>query len=131
MAERARSVLMVLEATFPKLGGGGAESQVLTIGRSLVGEGVRVRVVVPMVADGPQVARESLHPALVQRALFRRQRLLELPHRQLLLGRPHLCHHLRHQRAEVMQHRITVARSQQLRHRRALVRRGWIREKFS
>lgn len=76
MAERARSVLMVLEATFPKLGGGGAESQVLMIGRSLVGEGVRVRVVVPMVADGPQVARESLHGMEVVRIRYPRIPLL-------------------------------------------------------
>jgi glycosyltransferase involved in cell wall biosynthesis len=49
---------MVLEALFPPRGGGGAESQVLTLGRRLQDRGYRVTVVVPMVAHGPQAARE-------------------------------------------------------------------------
>lgn len=59
-AEPARSVLIVLEATFPRRGGGGAESQVLAIGQCLAERGVAVQVVAPMVADGRQVARESV-----------------------------------------------------------------------
>jgi glycosyltransferase involved in cell wall biosynthesis len=63
---------MVLEATFPKLGGGGAESQVLTLGQRLARQGVHVRIVVPMVRDGPQVARETLEGLEVVRLRYPR-----------------------------------------------------------
>ena len=56
--DAAKSVLMVLEATFPVLGGGGAESQVMNLGRSLVGRGFRVDVVVPMTPNGPTLEHE-------------------------------------------------------------------------
>jgi glycosyltransferase involved in cell wall biosynthesis len=75
MADPSRSVLMVLEATFPKHGGGGAESQVLTIGQRLLDRGVGVQVVVPMVADGPQVAREDVQGLDVVRIAYPKIRL--------------------------------------------------------
>jgi L-malate glycosyltransferase len=71
-----RSVLMVLEATFPVRGGGGAESQVLTLGRCLLGRDVNVGVVVPMVSNGPQIARELVDDLDVTRIGYPKIRLL-------------------------------------------------------
>ncbi|MCM2326651.1 MAG: asparagine synthase-related protein [Lysobacter sp.] len=67
---RAPRVLMVLEATFPRQGGGGAESQVQTIGASLVREGVLVRVVVPMVPGGSRQERQDLQGIEVVRLRY-------------------------------------------------------------
>lgn len=60
MSEPGRTVVLVLEGTFPRQGGGGAESQVLTLGRCLKQRGVHVIVVAPRVKDGPQALRETL-----------------------------------------------------------------------
>ncbi|MBO9661985.1 glycosyltransferase [Dokdonella sp.] len=47
-------VLMVLESPFPPYGGGGAESQVRTLGRALRRRGHRVTVLTPRFAGGSQ-----------------------------------------------------------------------------
>lgn len=47
-------ILMVLESPFPSYGGGGAESQVRTLGRALRRRGHRVTVLTPRFANGPQ-----------------------------------------------------------------------------
>lgn len=46
---------MVLESIFPSPGGGGAESQVRTLGLEFLRRGQPLEVVVPMVASGPQL----------------------------------------------------------------------------
>ena len=74
--EAATSVLMVLEATFPVLGGGGAESQVMNLGRSLVGRGFRVDVVVPMTPNGPTLEHELCAGLRITRIKYPRIRFL-------------------------------------------------------
>lgn len=51
---RPLRILMVLESPFPSYGGGGAESQVRTLGRELRRLGHRVTVLTPLFADGSQ-----------------------------------------------------------------------------
>jgi glycosyltransferase involved in cell wall biosynthesis len=75
-ADPSRAVLMVLEATFPPRGGGGAESQVLAIGRRLRERGLAVEVIAPMVADGPQEARGHVEGLEVLRIAYPRVRVL-------------------------------------------------------
>jgi glycosyltransferase involved in cell wall biosynthesis len=70
------AVLMVLEATFPVLGGGGAESQVMSLGRSLVSRGLQVDVVVPMTANGPPLEHELCANLWVTRIKYPRVRFL-------------------------------------------------------
>ena len=72
----SKSVFMVLEATFPVIGGGGAESQVMSLGRNLVARGWRVEVVVPMVADGPQLFQEMCEGLQITRIRYPRVPLL-------------------------------------------------------
>lgn len=67
---------MVLEAKFPAYGGGGAESQVLTLGGRLSDGGVQVLVVVPRVAEGPQAEREHVDRLDVMRITYPRMRVL-------------------------------------------------------
>jgi L-malate glycosyltransferase len=69
-AKRKPCVMMVLEATFPVYGGGGAESQVLTLGKCLIERGIDVNVIVPMVANGPQIAREDVSGLRVTRIAY-------------------------------------------------------------
>lgn len=76
MSDRGLAVLMVLEATFPVHGGGGAESQVLTIGKCLLERGVRVSVVVPMVSAGRQIALENVEGLDVIRIAYPKVRAL-------------------------------------------------------
>ncbi len=71
-----QKVLMVLEATFPVSGGGGAESQVLTLGKCLLARGIGVQVVVPMVANGPQIKREIVETLDVVRIAYPKFRLV-------------------------------------------------------
>jgi L-malate glycosyltransferase len=71
---RKPRVLMVLEATFPVYGGGGAESQVLTLGKCLSEQGVDVHVIVPMVANGPQIRDEDVSGLRVHRIAYPRIR---------------------------------------------------------
>lgn len=51
---RPLRILMVLESPFPSYGGGGAESQVRTLGRELRRLGHRVTVLTPLFANGSQ-----------------------------------------------------------------------------
>ena len=70
MRDSSRSVLMVLEAKFPVRGGGGAESQVLSLGKHLLDRGVHVEVVVPMASGGPQIAQEIVEGLNVTRITY-------------------------------------------------------------
>lgn len=57
-------VLMVIDSKFPSMGGGGAESQIITIGNALQREGHVVKVMGPMAEEGPQILEnevEGLH----------------------------------------------------------------------
>ncbi|HVU53016.1 MAG TPA: glycosyltransferase [Polyangia bacterium] len=56
--ERPLRILMVLESDFTHRGGGGAESQVRTLARHLIGRGQPVAIVTPLFAFGPQVRAE-------------------------------------------------------------------------
>ena len=76
MTEAARTVLLVLEGTFPRHGGGGAESQVATVARCLAARGVRVVVIVPRVPGGPQALAERIENYEVVRIPYPRVRLL-------------------------------------------------------
>lgn len=76
MAEPINKVVMVLEAKFPAFGGGGAESQVQTLGGCLVDRRIAVEVVVPRVADGPQAERERVDRLDVMRITYPKIRLL-------------------------------------------------------
>lgn len=49
---------MVLDSIYPSTGGGGAESQVGTLGQWLARQGIPCTIVVPMVPYGPQIAHE-------------------------------------------------------------------------
>lgn len=69
-------VLMVLESVFPTAGGGGAESQVRTLGLHLPGRDVDVNVVVPMVRNGPQVAADAVDGIPVHRIAYPKWPLL-------------------------------------------------------
>lgn len=70
MDKQGTSVLMVLESVFPTKGGGGAESQVRTLGRHMMGRRLDVSVVVPMVSYGPQLARDSVDGIAVERIAY-------------------------------------------------------------
>lgn len=76
MADPMNKVVMVLEAKFPAFGGGGAESQVQTLGGCLVDRHVAVEVVVPRVADGPQAEHERVDHLDVMRITYPKIRLL-------------------------------------------------------
>ncbi|HZZ92463.1 MAG TPA: glycosyltransferase family 4 protein [Usitatibacter sp.] len=76
MTDTRPCVLLVLEATFPREGGGGAESQVFTLARCLAARGLRIVVVVPRVAEGPQALRETIEHFEVVRIPYPRTRVL-------------------------------------------------------
>jgi hypothetical protein len=76
--EKPRTVLMVLEATFPVIGGGGAESQVMNLARNMLARGQPVEVIVPMVPNGRQIAHETCEGVRVTRIAY--------PHVPLLGG---------------------------------------------
>lgn len=69
-------ILIVLESTFPVRGGGGAESQVMTLGRRLLAYGFRVEVVVPRLPHGPRGLRDNIHGLAVTRIAYPSVRLL-------------------------------------------------------
>jgi L-malate glycosyltransferase len=71
-----RTVVLVLEATFPRNGGGGAESQVFTLARCLRQRGVHPIVVAPRVPGGPSRTREMLEGFEVVRIPYPHVRLL-------------------------------------------------------
>lgn len=58
MVEQPLSILMVMESVYPSPGGGGAESQVRTLGAELLKRGYLTQLVVPMVDYGPTVRQE-------------------------------------------------------------------------
>lgn len=76
MLDRPRAVMMVLEATFPVQGGGGAESQVFTISKCMLARGVQITVVVPMVSTGRQIARENVEGLDVIRIAYPKIRVV-------------------------------------------------------
>ena len=76
MTDAGRAVLLVLEGTFPRHGGGGAESQVATLARCLAARDVRVVVIVPRVPGGPQALTERIENFEVVRIPYPRVRLL-------------------------------------------------------
>jgi glycosyltransferase involved in cell wall biosynthesis len=70
MIEHPTSILMVMESVFPSRGGGGAESQVRTLGIELFKRGYVTHLVVPMVSDGPELAHEFLDGLSVTRITY-------------------------------------------------------------
>ncbi|HWP21004.1 MAG TPA: glycosyltransferase [Burkholderiaceae bacterium] len=72
MNKSSPSVLMVLESIFPTRGGGGAETQVRTLGRHMMSRHLDVSVVVPMVPYGPQRARDTVDGIAVVRIAYPR-----------------------------------------------------------
>lgn len=64
------SVMMVLESMFPTKGGGGAETQVRTLGRHLIAQGVPVALLSPMVSWGSQVADDVVDGIAVTRIAY-------------------------------------------------------------
>jgi glycosyltransferase involved in cell wall biosynthesis len=67
-----RKILMVLESVFPSGSGGGAEGQVLTLGRYLRAHGIEVEVVVPCVAHGPQQLSDAIDGLAITRIAYPR-----------------------------------------------------------
>ena len=63
-------VLMVLESMFPTRGGGGAETQVRTLGRHLIEQGVPVSLLVPMVGYGSQIKHDRVDGIAVTRIAY-------------------------------------------------------------
>jgi L-malate glycosyltransferase len=63
-------ILMVLESTFPVHGGGGAESQVRTLGLHLPQRGLGVSVVVPMVPYGAQLVDDAAEGIAIRRLSY-------------------------------------------------------------
>lgn len=61
---------MVLESVFPTAAGGGAESQVRTLGMHLPLQGVDVSVIVPMVRHGPQCQHDAVDGIKVHRIRY-------------------------------------------------------------
>ncbi len=68
--ERHLSVLMVLESVFPSAGGGGAESQVRTLGRHMRAQGMDVRLISPLLSWGPQSAADVVDGIPVRRITY-------------------------------------------------------------
>jgi glycosyltransferase involved in cell wall biosynthesis len=67
MIDHPTSILMVMESVFPSPGGGGAESQVRTLGIELFKRGYITQLVVPMVSEGPELEHEFLEGLAVTR----------------------------------------------------------------
>lgn len=70
--ETKPSVMMVLESMFPTKGGGGAETQVRTLGRHLIAQGVPVSLLSPMVSYGSQVGDDNVDGIAVTRIAYPR-----------------------------------------------------------
>lgn len=64
---RALRILMVLESDFTQRGGGGAESQLRTLGMHLMRLGQQVAIVTPLLPYGPQVRHEECYGIPVDR----------------------------------------------------------------
>lgn len=76
---RSPRVLMVIDAAYPAPRGGGSEAQVRTLARGLRARGVKVTVLAPMLAHGPQRRVERLDGVPVVRLKYPRLRLLGGP----------------------------------------------------
>lgn len=76
---RAPHVLMVIEAAYPATRGGGSEAQVRTLARGLRARGVKVTVLAPRLADGPQQPISRIDGVPVCRLRYPRIRLLGGP----------------------------------------------------
>src|SRR5687768_2026173 len=63
-------VLMVLEGPYPPERGGGAESQVRTLTRTMTQRGVRVAVVAPLTRHGPKAAMSQVDGVPVYRLRY-------------------------------------------------------------
>ena len=61
---------MVLESVFPTKGGGGAETQVRTLGRHLISNGVPMSLLAPMVRYGPQTETDIVDGIPVKRISY-------------------------------------------------------------
>lgn len=70
MADTVLSVLMVMESVFPTSHGGGAESQVRTLGLEFMRRQVPVAVLVPMLRIGPQSAEDDVDGIPVRRITY-------------------------------------------------------------
>lgn len=69
-------LLMVLESAFPANGGGGAESQVITLGKYFMRRGVEVTVVVPRVFYGPPAIHDMVEGLSVLRIAYPKVRIV-------------------------------------------------------
>ena len=76
MFDTTSTVLMVLESIFPSPGGGGAESQVRTLGLEFLRRGQALEVVVPMVASGSQLRCDNVDGIPVTRIAYPKVPLL-------------------------------------------------------
>ncbi|UZD56192.1 glycosyltransferase family 4 protein [Caldimonas aquatica] len=72
MSEYKMAVVMVLDSVFPTQGGGGAETQVRTLGSHMRQRSLEVSVIVPMVAHGPQVEHDLVDGLRVRRIAYPR-----------------------------------------------------------
>lgn len=70
MADDLVTVLMVMESVFPTAHGGGAESQVRTLGLEFLRRGVPVSVLVPMVRHGPDEPLDDVDGIPVRRIRY-------------------------------------------------------------
>lgn len=70
MTDTLGPILMVMESVFPTSHGGGAESQVRTLGLEFIARGVPISVVVPMVKFGPQRDIDSVEGIPVRRIRY-------------------------------------------------------------
>jgi glycosyltransferase involved in cell wall biosynthesis len=76
MTKSGVSVLMVVDSLFPAVQGGGAESQVRTLGLEFLQRGIPVQVVAPMIAGGPQGTHDVVDGIAVHRIAYPYVRLL-------------------------------------------------------
>ncbi|WP_454830160.1 glycosyltransferase family 4 protein [Pseudoxanthomonas wuyuanensis] len=104
---RPMRILMVLEASYPALRGGGAEAQVRTLARALRARGQRVTIVAPRLKHGLQQKISRVDGVPVCRLIYPRIRLLAGPMMWLAMMRflyarrhrydawhVHIAHHL-------------------------------------
>ena len=74
MGETDLAVLMVVESLFPALQGGGAESQVRTLGLEFLRRGLPVTVLAPLIDGGPPGTHDEVDGIPVRRLAYPRVR---------------------------------------------------------